>query len=403
MDAEFIKYQQLFHNNPKIHPETGKRLINGKGPYNELVNKYGSPPEYLTDSLNKKLQNFSLNSQESSNIIPTIQKSSNSIPTIQKSSNIIPTIQNTSNIIPTIQNSSNIIPTIQKSSNVIPTIQKSSNVIPPIQKSSNVIPTIQKSSNIIPTISSIKKIQMIPIISDELTGIKDMDIKILTEISSLQDLIHLYYTSRYLRNLLNDNFNIIKNKYPETFNVMNFKTFSEVAFIVDEIIQINKKTKLRVPDYKNMSYNQRQRNHPDVFEVGDRGIIANNLNDDGKVTYDNCLIVKVLKTKIYLKKTDIFGNIISGDIIEAKLKSRSIRFLTGHGSQVQSGSYWLVNNVYPVHYNIANEDGYNIGLQKILHGSSYDDLKVVDYKFKIYKGGLEFDSTLIKYNLNGDY
>lgn len=32
-----------FRANPKVHPETGKRLMKGKGPYNELVALYGDP------------------------------------------------------------------------------------------------------------------------------------------------------------------------------------------------------------------------------------------------------------------------------------------------------------------------------------------------------------------------
>src|SRR5258708_1539224 len=43
MDQEFLRKQRSFRENPHINPDNGKRLIHGKGPYNQFVDKYGDP------------------------------------------------------------------------------------------------------------------------------------------------------------------------------------------------------------------------------------------------------------------------------------------------------------------------------------------------------------------------
>ena|SRR5437868_2529980 len=42
-DDTFRRKQQAFHANPDINPNTGRKLIIGKGPYNKFVEKYGAP------------------------------------------------------------------------------------------------------------------------------------------------------------------------------------------------------------------------------------------------------------------------------------------------------------------------------------------------------------------------
>jgi hypothetical protein len=42
-DIHFLRKQKQFHNNPGINPETGKKLIKGKGPYLKFVELYGLP------------------------------------------------------------------------------------------------------------------------------------------------------------------------------------------------------------------------------------------------------------------------------------------------------------------------------------------------------------------------
>lgn len=42
-NRDFLRKQQAFLNNPGINPETGGRLVYGKGPYNAFVLLYGVP------------------------------------------------------------------------------------------------------------------------------------------------------------------------------------------------------------------------------------------------------------------------------------------------------------------------------------------------------------------------
>lgn len=42
-NPDFLRKQRAFHNNPDINPDTGGKLIYGKGPYNKFVEKYGDP------------------------------------------------------------------------------------------------------------------------------------------------------------------------------------------------------------------------------------------------------------------------------------------------------------------------------------------------------------------------
>lgn len=56
-DIHFLRKQKMFHKNPGINPDTGKRLIHGKGPYLKLVELYGlAPEEDLTVRISFPLQ-----------------------------------------------------------------------------------------------------------------------------------------------------------------------------------------------------------------------------------------------------------------------------------------------------------------------------------------------------------
>lgn len=57
-DIHFLRKQKQFHNNPGINPDTGKKLIKGKGPYLKFVELYGLPQKEETNIVIFPLQSL---------------------------------------------------------------------------------------------------------------------------------------------------------------------------------------------------------------------------------------------------------------------------------------------------------------------------------------------------------
>jgi hypothetical protein len=155
-------------------------------------------------------------------------------------------------------------------------------------------------------INPTSKISTIALDMDKIfTGIPDTDLMILINTNSIKDIVNIYNTSKYFRNLLNQpsSWKVVQ----QYFKVFQLNNFLEVAILKQEL----DKTKMKYKLYRgNEIYD---------FTPGDRVIITSKP--------ENYVVVEVKSPNITLQQVDMFGrpskgfNLPSSDkLITGKLR-----------------------------------------------------------------------------------
>jgi hypothetical protein len=323
MSAEDRILCEKFLQDPTTNPVTGTRLIKDKGPYNryvELCQQFRLiQGQHMLPNIGGSTQIPTRIGQVTDNPLPEMRQSTVKSPmrtTVKSSSK--PPIKS-----PTKTTAKSPIKTTVKSSIQTPiksstrttgksptiTNAKSSTritgkspTITNVKSSTRTTVngpgwTIDKSVNQIPKISL--NISATPSSTDKsFTGIPDADLMILVNTNSIEDIVNIYNTSKYFRNLLNQpsSWDVVQ-KYFELFQLNNF---IEVAILKQEL----EKSKVKKKIYRG--------NNIYDFKSGDRVVITSKP--------ENYVVVDVKSPNITLQEVDMFGRPSSDELIVGKLQ-----------------------------------------------------------------------------------
>jgi hypothetical protein len=445
----FQKNKTAFYENPSMNPETGKKVFFGKGPYNALVIKYGDPYENNTANIKtaKKGSNLKISSPKKTQVREEIQSPNNitqnpkqfqrgpksPINQFQRVPQR-PTITNRVQQSPTIINQFQRGPQNKSIPTIAQTADRLNNVLfQPSIKSR--IPTINNRNLYYDTHNFYGEAQPNNYsdeqknnhysdedinnnysdeeinnnysddeknnnedINDiynayELTGIRDVDINILENISDIDTLNALYDTSQYTRSLLNDKtiFNNIRLNFPDIFDLIDKKgqhdmdegfvdieKYSDFIRVLGEFSKINNEMKI---DTSNKNAKKKYIND---FREGDRVIVFDKFtkpklshwDQDESPIYQNYTIINTKGKNITLQKVDILGKKYP-ETVTATLKSKKFSALTGHGTVSEWKKYWYVEDKKIVHPGMVN----NLGVVMTWDGK----------RIKLYEGGMSIE------------
>jgi hypothetical protein len=248
MSEEDLKLCEIFIRDPTRNPLTGARMIKDKGPYNSYV------------KLCEK-NGLSLVTSSQSNL-DTANKTDDR--TAVKSSTKAKTATNK-------------------------TTTLSVKILAPITDTNLPNKTITLSTNRV------------------FTGIPDTDLMILLNTNSLIDIIAIFNTSKYFRNLLNKqaSWNILQ----QHFGIFQLNNFPELAILNREL----EKTKIRHRVHKGKEIYD--------FRPGDR-VVIKSVNPSSAHKRENYVVVNVKSPNITLQEVDIFGTPVSNNLILGTLKGR---------------------------------------------------------------------------------
>jgi hypothetical protein len=137
------------------------------------------------------------------------------------------------------------------------------------------------------------------------TGIPDTDLMILLNTNSFTDIVAIFNTSTYFRNLLNkrSSWNILQ----QHFGIFRLNNFQELAILKQEL----EKAKIRYKEYrKNKIYD---------FRTGDRVVIRAEPEIMAPQP-ENYVVVNVKSCNITLQEVNMFGKPVSNNLIAGKLE-----------------------------------------------------------------------------------
>jgi hypothetical protein len=259
MSAEDRILCEKFLQDPTTNPRTGTRLIKDKGPYNnyvKLCHQFG-----LADDINSSTKSTKAPEKSQTKISITTK-------TPIKASTLIP---------------------IKSLTRTTETPIKASTMIPIKNLTQTTMTSANQIHNLTPTSLNMNK---------NFTGIPDTDLIILLNTNSIEDIVNMYNTSKYFRNLLNQpsSWHIIQ----QYFKLFQSNNFQELVILKQEL----KKCKAKYKIYR--------RNEISDFRCGDRVIIASKP--------ENYVVVDIKSPNMTLQQVDMFGKTLSDKLMPCKLQ-----------------------------------------------------------------------------------